>query len=239
MSMDPEEIARITTEQVFDLFPSAKEQGLKVTVSCFRLRRTGSHSRMVLPKPLYNFKKGTQQTAIGLDSFRWLTLPWLRDFRTLSSTVLVNIDSAMTLQWSNVVKLQQSLYREAPGMDKFRPDQRTDIPNFYLSGSYTYQDYIDSMEGATKSGLLCAGKLFLSTRKQGFKTDTDVQRNALERNLLHDASCRFVSMHWCTSLLGVFLLACLILTPVRSGKILEDTSKLAKVYKGKSGIAVA
>merc|ERR1719217_869937 len=61
--------------------------------------------------------------------------------------------------WSNVVKLGQSLYREKPGMDKFRPTQATPIPNFFLAGSYTYQDYIDSMEGATKSGLMCADEI--------------------------------------------------------------------------------
>jgi len=38
-----------------------------------------------------------------------------------------------------VVKIAQSLYREAPGMDPFRPDQRTPVPNFYLAGSYTKQ----------------------------------------------------------------------------------------------------
>ena len=61
--------------------------------------------------------------------------------------------------WSNVVKLGQSLYREKPGQDKFRPSQATPIPNFFLAGSYTYQDYIDSMEGATKSGLMCADEI--------------------------------------------------------------------------------
>jgi zeta-carotene desaturase len=29
----------------------------------------------------------------------------------------------------------------------------------FLAGSYTKQDYIDSMEGATLSGRLCAGKV--------------------------------------------------------------------------------
>ena len=61
--------------------------------------------------------------------------------------------------WSNVVKLGQSLYREKPGQDKFRPGQATPIPNFFLAGSYTYQDYIDSMEGATKSGLMAADEV--------------------------------------------------------------------------------
>jgi zeta-carotene desaturase len=58
----------------------------------------------------------------------------------------------LTMTWYNVVKLAQSLYREAPGMDPFRPDQATPIDNFFLAGSYTQQDYIDSMEGATISG---------------------------------------------------------------------------------------
>merc|ERR1711990_900380 len=61
--------------------------------------------------------------------------------------------------WWNVVKLGKSLYAESPGMDKNRPSQASPIPNFFLAGSYTYQDYIDSMEGATKSGLMCADEI--------------------------------------------------------------------------------
>ncbi|MFS8119025.1 MAG: 9,9'-di-cis-zeta-carotene desaturase [Microcoleus sp.] len=58
----------------------------------------------------------------------------------------------LNMTWFSVVKLAQSLYREAPGMDVFRPAQKTPVPNFFLAGSYTQQDYIDSMEGATLSG---------------------------------------------------------------------------------------
>ena len=65
----------------------------------------------------------------------------------------------LKLVWSNVVKLAQSLYREAPGMEPFRPDQRTPVRNFFLAGSYTKQDYIDSMEGATMSGHLAAAAI--------------------------------------------------------------------------------
>jgi zeta-carotene desaturase len=61
--------------------------------------------------------------------------------------------------WSSVVKLGQSLYREKPGQDKFRPKQATPIENFFLAGSYTYQDYLDSMEGATRSGLMVADEI--------------------------------------------------------------------------------
>jgi len=63
------------------------------------------------------------------------------------------------LLWSSIVKIGQSLYREEPGLDAFRPDQKTPISNFFLAGSYTKQDYIDSMEGATLSGRLCAARV--------------------------------------------------------------------------------
>jgi zeta-carotene desaturase len=65
----------------------------------------------------------------------------------------------LNMTWYGVVKLAQSLYREAPGMDPYRPPQKTPISNFFLSGSYTMQDYIDSMEGATLSGQLCAAAI--------------------------------------------------------------------------------
>lgn len=81
--------------------------------------------------------------------------------------------------WWNVVKLGKSLYREAPGMDKYRPNQVTPVPNFFLAGSYTFQDYIDSMEGATKSGMLCADKMLaLNEKLQAFKEDAPVEAPA-------------------------------------------------------------
>ncbi|XP_022158641.1 zeta-carotene desaturase, chloroplastic/chromoplastic [Momordica charantia] len=72
----------------------------------------------------------------------------------VAKQVLALFPSSQGLEvtWSSVVKIGQSLYREAPGRDPFRPDQKTPIKNFFLSGSYTKQDYIDSMEGATLSG---------------------------------------------------------------------------------------
>ncbi|HEY9675235.1 MAG TPA: 9,9'-di-cis-zeta-carotene desaturase [Waterburya sp.] len=68
----------------------------------------------------------------------------------------------LNMTWYSVVKLAQSLYREAPGMDPYRPPQKTPISNFFLAGSYTQQDYIDSMEGATLSGRQAA-KAILET----------------------------------------------------------------------------
>lgn len=70
----------------------------------------------------------------------------------------------LTMTWFNVVKLAQSLYREAPGMDPYRPPQKTPIANFFLAGSYTQQDYIDSMEGATLSGRQAAKAILEGSR---------------------------------------------------------------------------
>ena len=71
----------------------------------------------------------------------------------------------LNMTWYSVVKLAQSLYRESPGMDLFRPSQATPITNFFLAGSYTQQDYIDSMEGATLSGRQAA-QAILATAEQ-------------------------------------------------------------------------
>jgi zeta-carotene desaturase len=71
----------------------------------------------------------------------------------------------LNVTWSSVVKLAQSLYREKPGMDPFRPTQATPIENFFLAGSYTAQDYIDSMEGATISGKQAAQAILASADK--------------------------------------------------------------------------
>mmetsp|Transcript_122264 Transcript_122264/g.228354 ORF Transcript_122264/g.228354 Transcript_122264/m.228354 type:complete len:604 (-) Transcript_122264:141-1952(-) len=61
--------------------------------------------------------------------------------------------------WSSVVKLGQALYKEKPGQDKYRPSQATPVDNFFLAGAYTSQDYLDSMEGATRSGLMVADEI--------------------------------------------------------------------------------
>jgi len=53
----------------------------------------------------------------------------------------------LNMTWYNVVKLAQSLYREALVWILIVPT-KTPV-NFFLTGSYTQQDYIDSMEGAT------------------------------------------------------------------------------------------
>ncbi len=60
---------------------------------------------------------------------------------------------------STVVRIPQSVYRARPGMDRYRPDQATTVPNFYLCGDYTKQEYMASMEGAVLSGKRVASKI--------------------------------------------------------------------------------
>lgn len=55
-----------------------------------------------------------------------------------------------------VVKTPLSVYKTVPGCEAVRPTQKTPIKNFYLSGDYTKQKYLASMEGAMFSGKLCA-----------------------------------------------------------------------------------
>ncbi|MFZ9736413.1 MAG: 15-cis-phytoene desaturase [Prochlorotrichaceae cyanobacterium] len=57
---------------------------------------------------------------------------------------------------SKVVKTPRSVYKATPGRQQHRPDQVTPIPNFFLSGDFTMQRYLASMEGAVLSGKLTA-----------------------------------------------------------------------------------
>ncbi len=56
----------------------------------------------------------------------------------------------------HVVKTPRSVYKAIPGCQQYRPSQTSPIPNFYLTGDYTMQRYLASMEGAVLSGKLTA-----------------------------------------------------------------------------------
>jgi uncharacterized protein with NAD-binding domain and iron-sulfur cluster len=52
---------------------------------------------------------------------------------------------------SHVVRIPNSVYQALPGVDKYRPDQATDIPNLFLAGDFTQQEFMASIEGAVRS----------------------------------------------------------------------------------------
>ena len=74
-----------------------------------------------------------------------------------------------------VVKTPLSVYKAIPGCQDLRPDQKTPIRNFFLTGDYTMQRYLASMEGAVLSGKICAsevGNWLTRTSSQESKNDT-------------------------------------------------------------------
>jgi 15-cis-phytoene desaturase len=77
----------------------------------------------------------------------------------------------------HVVKTPRSVYKATPGRQQYRPSQETPIANFYLTGDYTMQRYLASMEGAVLSGKLTAQAIARS-QAQG------VSRQESETNLV-------------------------------------------------------
>jgi 9,9'-di-cis-zeta-carotene desaturase len=72
--------------------------------------------------------------------------------------------AAAQVRKATLVRIPNSIYRESPGSDRYRPAQRTPVPNLFLAGDYTRQDYMASMEGAVRSGTLAAHALLESRR---------------------------------------------------------------------------
>ena len=110
------------------------------------------------PADYYKEDLGSLLQCVLTPGDRWITESVETIVKNTDKQVRKLFPSSKNLKlvWSNVVKVSHSLYRESPGMDVYRPSQKTAIDNFYLAGSYTKQDYIDSMEGATMSGHLAA-----------------------------------------------------------------------------------
>nr|CAD27442.1 putative zeta-carotene desaturase [Helianthus annuus] len=106
------------------------------------------------PEDYYIEGQGSLLQCVLTPGDPYMPLPNEEIISRVSKQVLALFPSSQGLEvtWSSVVKIGQSLYREGPGKDPFRPDQKTPVKNFFLAGSYTKQDYIDSMEGATLSG---------------------------------------------------------------------------------------
>lgn len=58
-----------------------------------------------------------------------------------------------------IVRIPNSVYQARPGVDKYRPDQATPVPNFFLAGDYTQQEFLASIEGAVISGKRCVDRI--------------------------------------------------------------------------------
>lgn len=58
-----------------------------------------------------------------------------------------------------IVRIPNSVYQARPGVDKYRPDQATPVPNFFLAGDYTQQEFLASIEGAVRSARRCVERV--------------------------------------------------------------------------------
>ncbi|KAB1200515.1 Zeta-carotene desaturase, chloroplastic/chromoplastic [Morella rubra] len=136
------------------------------------------------PEDYYTEGQGSLLQCVLTPGDPYMPLPNDEIIARVAKQVFVLFPSSQGLDvtWSSVVKIGQSLYREAPGKDPFRPDQKTPVQNFFLAGSYTKQDYIDSMEGATLSGrqasaCICdAGEELVALRKKLAAIESQGQR---------------------------------------------------------------
>ncbi|MBI5756537.1 MAG: FAD-dependent oxidoreductase [Nitrospirae bacterium] len=64
-------------------------------------------------------------------------------------------DSAKLL-YSKVIKERAATFSPLPGVEKYRPDQKTPIKNLFLAGDWTDTGLPATIEGAVISGLKCA-----------------------------------------------------------------------------------
>ncbi len=85
----------------------------------------------------------------------------MNELKRLFPMHLLGTDPAK-LRKFKVVKTPLSVYKAVPGCQEFRPSQKTPISNFFLTGDYTMQRYLASMEGAVLSGKLCASEINVS-----------------------------------------------------------------------------
>jgi 15-cis-phytoene desaturase len=72
------------------------------------------------------------------------------------STVNQGPDAMAKLRKFAVVKVPRSVYAAIPGRNKYRPSQRSPIPNLTMAGDWTSQKFLGSMEGAVFGGKLAA-----------------------------------------------------------------------------------
>lgn len=58
-----------------------------------------------------------------------------------------------------LVRIPNSVYQARPGVDAYRPDQASPVPNLFLAGDYTQQEFLASIEGAVRSAQRCVQRI--------------------------------------------------------------------------------
>jgi len=79
----------------------------------------------------------------------------------------------------SVVKVPRSVYAAIPGRNKFRPGQRTPIPNLTMAGDWTSQKFLGSMEGAVLGGKLAAEVIAKKAKGMPLPEFKEIQQNVI------------------------------------------------------------
>ncbi|PQQ17650.1 zeta-carotene desaturase chloroplastic/chromoplastic [Prunus yedoensis var. nudiflora] len=93
------------------------------------------------PEDYYVEGQGSLLQCVLTPGDPYIPLPNEEIIARVTKQVLALFPSSQGLEvtCSSVAKIWQSLYREAPGKDPFRPDRKRPVKNFFLAGSYTKQ----------------------------------------------------------------------------------------------------
>uniref|UniRef100_A0A6V0AJ18 Amine oxidase n=1 Tax=Pseudo-nitzschia australis TaxID=44445 RepID=A0A6V0AJ18_9STRA len=81
----------------------------------------------------------------------------------------------------SVVKVPRSVYAAIPGRNKFRPGQRSPIPNLTMGGDWTSQKFLGSMEGAVLGGKLAAEVVAKKAKGMPLPEFKEIQQNIVDK----------------------------------------------------------
>jgi squalene-associated FAD-dependent desaturase len=73
---------------------------------------------------------------------------------------------------TKLVRERRATLAAIPGVDEFRPKHATPIKGLWLAGDYTATGYPSTLEGAVKSGMLCARWILRHSADGGAKEET-------------------------------------------------------------------
>ncbi len=84
---------------------------------------------------------------------------------------------------SRVVTMPQAVFSMQPGVDRYRPTQKTSISNLFFAGDWTATGWPATMEGAVRSGYLAVEGFLKSLGHPQRLLAPDLPRNVLTRGL--------------------------------------------------------
>lgn len=74
----------------------------------------------------------------------------------------------------SIVRIPNSVYQARPGVERYRPDQATEVPNLFLAGDYTQQEFMASIEGAIRSAKRAVQRVDAALASQAIRPSAPV-----------------------------------------------------------------